>query len=404
VVKKNMKKILIIIHDMASGGAQRSLLSFLSEMEKYKDQYDLSLQVMKREGLFFGQIPSYLNLVETPDEITCMQSPVASRKFWKACDVRSLAAKLKWQFMQKRFRETGFGEKQQTWWSVWKNAIPESKTHYDVAISYMHGYTNYYLIDKVRADKKIMWIHTQYSESGRDVDFDGRYYSKADQIITVSETCAESFLKIFPDLEKKVKVILNISSRSLIWRLADMAGKPKEYESDHDCILVSIGRLSFEKGFDLALDAAKTLKESGCRFKWFFIGKGPLLDQLQKQRTMLGLDDCIVFLGEKSNPYCYLRHADIFVQTSRIEGKSIVLDEAKILCKPIVATEYDTITDNIVNREQGLIVRTDSGSIAAGIRLLIDNKDLRTELEKNLAGLPDSTPGEIQKYLQMLDE
>jgi len=399
-----MRKVLIIMHDMASGGAQRSLLSFLAEMERFQDQYDLSLLIMKREGLFYGQIPSYVKLVDTPNELTCMQSPIKSKIFWHTCNTRTLVTKLRWQFSKLWLTSSENRKKDQAWWSVWRKVIPESSTHYDTAVSYMHGYTNYYLIDKIHADKKVMWIHTQYSQQGFSVDFDGRYYSKADQIITISETCAESFLALFPELAPKVKVIQNLSSRQLIRRMAKIAGKPNEFASIQGSILLSIGRMSEEKGFDLALAAARTLKESGCRFRWFFIGKGPLLGELLKQRASLDLEDCIEFLGEQSNPYPYLHYADIFVQTSRVEGKSIVLDEAKILCKPIVVTEYETVKDNIADQKHGLIVKIDSSAIAEGIKALLNDKNLCAELTENLADLEDDTSDELQKYLQMLDD
>jgi glycosyltransferase involved in cell wall biosynthesis len=399
-----MKKILIIMHDMGSGGAQKSLLSFLSEMGRFQDRYDISLLLMKKEGLFFSQIPPYIKLIKTPNALICMHSPITSKAFWKACDVKSLAAKIKWQFAQNQFRESDYGEKQQTWWDIWRRIIPESETCYDVAISYMHGYPNYYLVDKVQAKKKVMWIHTQYSESGRDVDFDGEYYAKADLIVTVSDTCARSFTNIFPGLKEKVCVIENISLNTLIWKMAEGSGKPEEYKTVQGKIIISIGRLSYEKGFDMALEAARILKDAGYLFKWFFIGKGPLLDELLKQRTRLGLEGCIEFLGEQANPYVYLHHADIFAQTSRIEGKSIVLDEAKILGKPIIVTDYETVKDNVRDKEQGLIVAIDSSAIAAGLRMLFDDPGLCLELANNLAARPADNIGELAKYLQLLDE
>lgn len=398
-----MKKILFIMHDMGSGGAQRSLLSLFSELEKYQDWYDINLILMKRKGLFYVQIPPYVKLIEPQKELVCMLEPVISLAFWKACTIKSLIVKIKWQFVQRHYDKSEFGEKQQTWWDIWRKIVPASGIHYDAAVSYMHGYPNYYLIDKVSADNKTMWIHTQYSENGRNVAYDRRYYAKADQIVTVSDSCAEHFINIFPELKEKVRVILNISSSKLIWHMAKMSGCPQEYAMVHDTILISIGRLSYEKGFDLALAAAKTLKDSGYRFKWFFIGIGPLHNSLLNQRAKLALDEFVEFLGERTNPYVYLHHADIFVQTSRIEGKSIVLDEAKILCKPIVVTEYDTVRDNIKDRLQGLIVKMDSITIASGIQTLIDDRNLCAELERYLADQPDDLAGELSKYLQLMD-
>jgi len=401
---EKMKKILIVMHDMGSGGAQKSLLTWLSEMEAFQDKYEVNLLLMKREGLFLSQIPAYIKFVQLPKELICMHNSILSRAFWKAWNEKILAAKLKWIYRQSKNKKAELGRNHQLWWDTWSNVIPESDIHYDVAVSYLNGYTNYYVIDKILADKKVLWIHNDYSKLGQDADFDRDYYSQADQIVTISDACAESFIKVFPELKEKVRVIENISSSSLIWNMARINGKPDEYKKIQNNIILSIGRLAPQKSFDLALEAAKILKDSGYKFKWFIIGKGPLLKGLLRQRKKLGLVDCVEFLGERSNPYVYMNYSDVFVQTSKFEGKSIVLDEAKILCKPIVVTNYTTVTDSIKNNEQGLIVEIDSIKIADGIKKLLDNKELRLKLTENLSGERLDNTYELKKYLKVLGE
>lgn len=401
---EKMRKILIVMHDMGSGGAQKSLLSWLSEMENFLDKYEINLLLMKKEGLFLSQIPQYVKFVQLPRELICMHNSILSRTFWKACNKRMLVTKLKWIFRQSKNKKADLGRKHQLWWDTWRNIIPESEINYDVALSYLNGYTNYYVIDKVNADKKILWIHNDYTKLGQNVDFDRVYYSQANQIVTISDTCAESFTMAFPDLKEKVRVIENISSRSLIWNMAKIDGKPDEYKNIQTSIILSIGRLAPQKSFDLALEAAKILKDSGYEFKWFIIGKGPLLKKLLRQRKKLGLADYVEFLGERANPYTYMHYSDIFVQTSKFEGKSIVLDEAKILCKPILVTNYTTVTDSIKNNVQGLIVEIDSIKIADGIKKLLDNRELRLKLTENLSGERFDNTYELKKYLEILGE
>jgi len=397
-----MKKILIVMHDMGSGGAQKSLLTWLSEMEAFQDKYDINLLLVKKEGLFLSQIPAYVKFVEIPRELICMHNSILSRAFWRSCNAEILIAKIKWIYRQRKNNKMALGRKHQFWWDIWRNVIPESGIHYDVAVSYLNGYTNYYVIDKVHADKKVLWIHNDYSKLGQDENFDKGYYSQANQIVTISYTCAESFIKVFPDLKEKVKIIENISSSSLIWNMAKMSGRPDEYKNTQNIIMLSIGRLAPQKGFDLALGAAKILKDSGYQFKWFIMGKGPLLKELLRQRKKLELEDCVEFLGERANPYVYMHYSDVFIQTSKFEGKSIVLDEAKILCKPIVVTNYTTVNDSIKNNEQGLIVDIDSVKIADGIKTMLDNSDLRFKLSANLSGERIDNSDELKKYLLIL--
>ncbi len=396
-----MKKILLIMHDMASGGAQKSLLSLLLEMADQQADYELSLLLIKKEGLFYEQLPAYVKLVEPDRELVCMQQPLLSKAFWRAVSWQSLLAKIKWQFQQKRQDQASFAEKQRVWWQIWQKVIPPAAGYYDTAVSYLQGYTNYYLADKVQASKKIMWIHTRYTEQGRDLAYDRQYFAKADRIVVVSSSCATYFLEIFPEFTGKVQIIPNLSSASLIWQLAQTEQLPAEYKAVSGWILLSIGRLSYEKGFDLALAAASILKKAGYYFKWFFIGKGPLLASLRKESSRLGLEEYVAFLGEKANPYVYLHHADIFVQTSRIEGKSLVLDEAKILAKPILVTAYDTVHDNIKDGQEGLVVDISSAAVAAGLKSLFDDPALAAGLTRQLRQLPDDTAADLAKYLQL---
>ncbi|MDY5022376.1 MAG: glycosyltransferase, partial [Blautia sp.] len=164
-----------------------------------------------------------------------------------------------------------------------------------------------------------------------------------------------------------------------------------------------IGRLSEQKGFDIALKAAKNMKEKNFKFVWYIIGEGSDLNMLLEMRKEYNLIEEVVFLGAKKNPYYYIKNCDVFVQTSRFEGKSIVLDEAMILNKPIVVTNYTTVTSSITNGENGTIVEINPDDICEGIIKLYNNPELRKIYSKNLSITATGNEAEIAKYIDHLN-
>ena len=172
----------------------------------------------------------------------------------------------------------------------------------------------------------------------------------------------------------KFVMLPNLSSNKIIWEMANK-NIPKEFIGKKN-IIVSIGRLNEQKGFDIAINAAKELKSLVEEFYWFVIGGGELQNSLQKQIDELGLGNNFFLIGKRTNPYVYISNCDVFAQTSRYEGKSIVLDEAKILEKPIVVTNYTTVYDSIRPDENGMVVKLDAKEIAKGIVFLLNNKAL----------------------------
>ena len=167
--------------------------------------------------------------------------------------------------------------------------------------------------------------------------------------------------------------------------------------------LLSVGRLGEQKGFDLAIKSAKVLKDRGVNFIWIILGEGPDRKKLQEQIDADDLNNNVKMIGIRSNPYVYIKKCDIFVQTSRFEGKSIVLDEAKIFCKPIVVTNYPTVGDSIVDGQNGLIVEMDECSIADGIQRLLENTTLAESFVSELRKA-EGNEKELNRYIgNMLD-
>lgn len=392
-------KILIVIDSLKSGGAQKSLISFLSVFEKYIEK-DTTIDILlfNYEGVFLSQVPKYCNILSTPKDINSMSYPMNTKAFWNNCSLRGVIGKISW-YVKKAFRKDNLSE-QQALWQHWKKFIKTNIKRYDVAISYLQGIPNYYVIDKVEATKKILYIHNEYQKLGFNEKFDDAYFSSADDIVTISDLCVGCFVKAFPNYEKKIKCVANISSKMMISKMAEK--KPEEYERVDTPIFVSIGRLSEQKRFDRAISAALILKNKGIDFRWFIIGTGPDKDKLINQIILGGLAEKVILLGVKSNPYPYIKYSDIFVQTSDFEGKSIVVDEAKILTKPIVVTNYATVGNSIQNNVTGIIVERSPEAVAEGIIGLLTSSGDKQRLINNLKSVKVDNEEEIEKYIDLL--
>ena len=388
-------KILFIMSSLRNGGAERSLVNLLQLFDYQK--YEVDLLLFQEEGIFLEQLPNEVHILHDCDILHLLYAKGNNRI--KGIKHPLLTFDHYWgTFWARKKTESMYASRQHRWEHYYKDIIPSIKTKkYDVAISYLHGEQLYYLVDKVDAKRKIAWIHTDYSKLNALEEHDLKYMRQVDSVVSISNICVETLCKTFPSIKEKFCMLPNLTSSSSIKYLAEKE-YPKEYGGD-EFKIVSVGRLIHLKGFDMAVDAASILKENGLKFSWFILGDGELKTELNMQIKNKNVDDCVFLLGATDNPYKYMDGADILVQTSRYEGKSVVLDEAKILGKPIVVTNYDTVKDQ-VNDNEGVIVNMSSEAIAAGIMKIIPRIDeIHTYLNAHEYGNQD----EIYKYYQLID-
>lgn len=394
------RRILIIGMSLNVGGAEKSLINLLNMID-YK-QYDIDLLLFQQRGTFLKQIPKEVNIVEIHNIKILFQSvsDTMAMEKKKLKDFYlvflryfvSIVEKLKWkQFDQIRLHR---------WIDCYAKHITENEKEYDVAIAYAGGETAYYMVDKVSAARKVYFFHSDYSKIDIDAVLEKKYVDSVDAVITVSEICKRSLVKLFPEKKNDIVVLNNLSSSKLIWKLAQEY-EPKEFNFERNVMkLVSVGRLVHIKGFDMAIDAAGILKRNGKKFQWIIIGEGEERKHLEKQIRENGLEDSLQLVGLKENPYPYLLKADIVVQTSRFEGKSVVLDEAKILKKPIVATNYNSVCNQIEDGVNGLIADMSANGIAEKIEQYISEPEILNLIQENTKF--DSTLENIDEYLKIL--
>ncbi|MEH7096672.1 glycosyltransferase [Neobacillus vireti] len=394
------KHLLFVMNNLNCGGAEKSLISILEAIDYTR--YNVDLFLFKHEGIFMNKVPRAVNILPEPKNYKYFDMPlkgalkelIAKRKFINALYRIFLG------YLTKTEKNGSIVE--QKFWKFLSKSVDNINDTYDVAIGFLEKNPIYFCIDKVNAKKKIGWIHTDYNKLGVNLSTDENYYKHLDYVVTVSEDLVESLKNLFPDLREDIKCIHNLVSEKVIKKLSfeDVSFRNP---NDNSISLISLGRLVKEKGLDIALEAFDILIKRGHRLKWYLIGEGYLREELEKGIKAKNLEGKVILLGLKANPYPYLKQSDIFIQTSRVEGKSIAIDEAKILAKPILITNFDTANNHILNGINGVISNMDPISVANELEKLILEKELRTKLMRNLKEESLGRENEINKLYQLID-
>lgn len=388
------KKILFVIPTLKSGGAEKSLVTVLQLFDY--DKYDVTLFLFRKEGLFLEQIPDCVKIIDAGESFRLFDgdAKIAISHFLK---------KGKFDLVIKRviyglsLNETNLYQKEVKIWNWLKSSVEYPEGHFDCAIGYLEGPSDWMALE-TDASKKIGYMHSYLDKSGFDKKHFNETVSSFDEFVTVSESCAENLKNMKPAVGS-VSVIHNIISPKVIKNLSD---EPIQ-NLDGEVALLTIGRLSREKGFDMAIEAAKLLKNKGYDFCWYHIGSGPLKQELEKAVCDSELQKNVIFLGEKANPYPYLKKCDIYVQPSRYEGKSIAVDEAKALCKPIAVTNFPSVYDQIQHGVNGIICEMNAESVADGIEKLISDPDLCKKLSEKLSTEEIGNEQEINKLYELIE-
>ena len=395
-----MKKVLFVIPTMRMGGAEQSLVSLLNMLDKSK--YEIDLLLFEKKGELLGNISPHINVLETDLVTTAMVlefryyfKQLLKEKKFGAAFVRFFILLL--SSIQRKLKINKILS-----WNIAKHFIKSHKKEYDVAVGYLEGVADFYVIDKANAKKKIGWIHNDFSKQRRNYELEKKYYEKFDALVTISEVCRDHFIEFYPHLRNKISIIENMSNYSWIMKQSlKEISDPVDRESLY---IVSVGRLEEAKGFDIAILAGLLLKKMEKRFIWHIFGEGSLRSKLQNLINENGLEEQIILKGVTKNPYKYMNRADIIVQSSRYEGKSIVLDEAKFLGKPIVVTNYPSAKDQITNEKTGIVVEMNAEGIAGGIELLMNDEALRNKIGKNCLECNQLEQSSLKKVEALLDE
>ncbi|WP_409290491.1 glycosyltransferase [Peribacillus sp. SCS-37] len=396
-------RILLATFDMEVGGVERSLLNMLNDWDY--ERHNINLLLYRHQGAFMEFLSNQANLIkEIPEYATFRKSvkELVAEKNFKIAYTRVLA---KWKAKQfakaSNFSDSGYLQMQ----LMWKYALPylpQLNEEYDAAISYL--WPHYFVAEKVKARKKIAWIHTDYSTIDTNIELDLEMWNKFDDIVAVSEACREAFLKKYKPLEAKVSVIENINSPDYVKKMAKEKVE-NQMMQDNRFKLCTVARLSHAKGIDQAVRALRILKDKGHdNIAWYVVGYGGDEGEIRRLINDLGVGDQFILLGKQINPYPYIKACDLYVQPSRYEGKAVTVTEAKILGKPVIITSYPTASSQIVDGVDGVIAELNPEGITKEIIRLINNKTLRQALINNTKNSNYSNIQELNRLYELCQE
>lgn len=396
----NKKKILFVINSMVCGGAEKSLISLLPLIDY--DKYDVDLQMFTITGDFLDLVPEEVNILPELPFYKFLHSGIKQQLL--SLNVRYLKARLFLFFeLRKNAKSNIKLHDSEVFWKACHNAIDNDNTHYDYAIGWGQGNPTHYVAEKVNADKKFAWINADYISTGHSKEFDFSYYERYDKLVAVSDKLEAILKEQFYELEDRVTTILDIQNAELINQMS--LHKDADLNEKSDALrLVTVGRMEQLKGYDLAVEAARILKEQGLNFEWYFVGDGTFRTTVENMISQYGLQKEIKLVGVKSNPYPFVESADIYVQTSRHEGYCLTLAEARILNKPCVSTNFEVVYDQLVNEKNGLIVDMSGQAIADGIIRLVNDVELRNSLVECLKTEKKGNLEEFDKFVKLLEE
>ena len=373
-----MKKILFVINTLGYGGAERAMLDLFAALEPEK--YKISLFVLTGQGELSRELPEHVHLLNK----NYRDVSVLTKEGRKLLVKRVLKSGIgKGMFFPRasylvknirNMRRSGKILPDKLCWRILSDGAPVLKRKYDLAVAYLEGGATYYVADHVNAKKKAAFVHIEYGKAGYTRELDLDCYSKFDRIFAVSDEVRAHFLEVYPEYERKVSVFHNMVNQERIRRMSDNG---KGFEDDFQGFrILTIGRLTQQKRYDIAIQAMALLKEKcSVPVRWYVLGEGNLRKSLEQQIKEAHLEKDFILLGVKSNPFPYYRECDLYVHATGFEGKSIAIQEAQTLGKPILATDCSGNREQIVQDVDGRMCPLDPESISSEILWMIEHPE-----------------------------
>lgn len=394
-------RLFINMHYMELGGAERALLGLLNAIDT--DKVDVDLFLNQHTGAFMPLIPPKIRLLPEIPAYSAIERPI--KTILKEGHIGIFFGRLIGRIKYKRYlcsvNKRRDGSATQYVFDGVSPFLPSLKFlgHYDLAISFLDP--PHIVQDKVDADIKMEWIHADWSTIDVNEDLVASRWGRNDYIVSISKHVGERFIKKFPLFKDKIVEIQNILSPSFIRGQAVQVIDFSELNTD-GITLCSVGRIAYAKNFDNIPHIAKIIKEKGVKFHWYVIGPGNH-KTIDNTIHNISVDDCVHFIGPKSNPYPWMKACDIYVQPSRYEGHSVTVREAQILFKPVIITNYPTAESQIRDGVDGVICGMDNDSIANAIITLAQDKLKQNNLVTYLRTHDYGNECEIEKIYKLLN-
>ena len=388
-----MKKVVFVINNLGTGGVQSSLLNLLAEL---KGKFHITVLCFdKRLKNSSNVLPPHVELVVpnspfsylgmSQGELRGKPAKYLARAFW-ALLTRFLGRSSTIQLMLPFQKKLG---------------------DYDCAISYLHeapqksfyGGCNEFVLKKIKAKKKVTWLHCDFELCGANSKASEKIYQQFDEIVACSEGTKRAFLRCMPQFKDKCVAIRNCNDYENIRMLA---GDGIPYDKS-EFNIVTVARLSKEKGIERAIEAVKRCVKKGYQLHYHIVGSGDQAEHLKKLTRDYGLENAVTFYGNQNNPYPYMKNADLFLLPSYHEAAPMVFDEAACLGVPVLATATTSTDEMITESGFGFVCENSQVGIADGLMKVLMNPDSLVEIKKSLENCQFTNQDKINKVSEVIN-
>ncbi|HDX9650756.1 MULTISPECIES: glycosyltransferase [Bacillus] len=392
------KRMLFMIINMNIGGTEKALLNMVAEIPKEK--YEVTILMLEKKGDFLNFIPKgvrieYVKGYEEMQYILNKPTRVVIADFIKQRKIVKALQLAVLYVISKIMKERSviFKYCLQNYEDAYKN--------YDIAIAYAGpmDFISYFVANKVEARRKIQWIHFDIEKIFFNKHFVNKVYKKFQHVFVVSDVGKMKLTQTVPELINKAETFLNIISPEMICKMANEGiGFADDFEGVR---ILTVGRLSIEKGQDLTISVLARLKEAGFNVRWYCIGDGKERGMYEKLVKNYDVQGDYIFLGAVSNPYPFMKQCDLYVQPSRYEGYCITLAEARCFNNPIISTDFTGASEQIIHNHNGLIVQFDEQQMYDSIVQILSDTLLDGRLRENIEKEVVDTREELKKLYRI---
>ena len=389
-----MKKIIIVNNNMKVGGVQKSLCNLLWELDR-DGGYDVTLVLFNPVGAYMDRLPKSTKCIYVKSLFRYLGVSQAEvhgidkiKRGILAGTCRVLRRDLAFFPMllsQKRLEE-----------------------RYDCAIAFLHngrarsffGGVQDFVLHCINADKKITFLHDDYNKCGSNHKLNNEMMGKFDAIAACSEGCRGIFAAAVPELASKSVTVRNCNN---IEEIRSLAMENTVTYDEKRLNVVCAARFSPRKGIDRAIIATDEMLKKGIPMTLHILGSGVMEEQLKNMVVERGLSKNIIFHGEQSNPYRYMKNADLFILTSFHEAAPMVIDEAYILGVPVLTTRTNSSDEMVTNRTCGWVCENNQQSLEQTMERVLRDSFALKAMKKELRSRQVDNAQAIEQFKKMIE-
>ena len=377
------QKILFINGHLNAGGVERSLVDILKHMDYTK--YAVDLLLLEDTGDYAVELPPEVHVLFRDLHNTYGGFALSVRRCIAARDWMCL--RLRTLFLLRKF--------------LGSRALKSAATlllgehHYDCVIGFRPGICADLAGYSVKAKRRITWWH--HGEFYVDRVAYGAMCSRMDAVAVVSRACREMLQDHLPELADKLICVPNMLDASALLQKVEHTPYAK-----NDLCIVSVGRFAPEKHFENIVPAAKALQAMNLAFMWHIVGDGSERARVEMLITENGLKDYVILEGSKTNPYPYMKYADLFVHPSYIESQGLTVLEAMALGVPCVVTKSRGPCEFIEDGINGLLTEQSPESLAEKVLSILTDKTLYQSIKENTVCPEQFAPDRVMKQIEEL--